>query len=465
MVYRCMLRFTGNRMAIQSGFTSSHKTDINCAVTYKFGAVRVRFGSGEWDTYLVLSQSELVSLQRDSLAHVSNMMFTTRDRDNDRFHPANCAHSHEGGWWYDACSRSSLNGEYYHRGTHTVVHGVYWYHWKTYNYSLKLHRTFQPYFCIRTLITETMNSVIYIVSVSLLACCICQEIIDKSYFSTGDRQSCCKDEHWERKMAADIQALKESNSNLQEQLRNSTADIQALKEQLGISTSDIQTLNQSNLDLQEQLRQAPLGHATDCGDFKGTRSGVYKIKPQGVEEPFPVYCDIQTEGEGWTVFQRRQDGSVDFYQDWASYETGFGDLMGEFWLGNSFIHDITQQGSYELMVNMSDFEGNSAYAHYNYFNVGNASTEYTLTVYDYNGNAGDSLAYHNNMKFTTHDRDNDVWDDNCAVYRKGGWWYKWCSLSNLNGEYHHNYKGLFWRDWKGLTYSLKSTTMSVRRRP
>ena len=45
-----------------------------------------------------------------------------------------------------------------------------------------------------------------------------------------------------------------------------------------------------------------------------------------------------------SVFQKRIDGSEDFYRGWNDYVNGFGKLDGEFWLGEKFtsILDVTR---------------------------------------------------------------------------------------------------------------------------
>ena len=100
---------------------------------------------------------------------------------------------------------------------------------------------------------------------------------------------------------------------------------------------------------------------------------------------------METDGGGWTVFQRRQDGSVDFRKYWIEYENGFGNLTGEFWLGLSKINRLTQKGFNTLRVELGDFDNNKAYARYSTFSVGDSTTEYTLTVGGYSGTAGNSL--------------------------------------------------------------------------
>ncbi|KAL7978457.1 hypothetical protein Chor_004274 [Crotalus horridus] len=72
-------------------------------------------------------------------------------------------------------------------------------------------------------------------------------------------------------------------------------------------------------------------------------SGWYTIYPQGCQ-PLEVLCDMDTDGGGWIVFQRRSDGSVDFFRDWAAYKKGFGSQLTEFWLGNDHLHRLTSLG-------------------------------------------------------------------------------------------------------------------------
>ena len=174
-----------------------------------------------------------------------------------------------------------------------------------------------------------------------------------------------------------------------------------------------------------------------------------------------------TDGGGWTVFQRRQDGSVDFYRNWTDYENGFGNLTGEFWLGLSKIHRLTKEGSNTLRVDLEDFEGNTSYANYSTFSVGDGSTEYILTVGGYSGTAGDSLASHNGSRFSTRDNDNDLQSGgNCAQDYTGAWWYNNCHHSNLNGRYFNtatsNSQGINWYHWKNVDINLKFTEMKTR---
>ena len=179
---------------------------------------------------------------------------------------------------------------------------------------------------------------------------------------------------------------------------------------------------------------------------------------------------METDGGGWTVFQRRMDGSVNFFLNWIDYEEGFGDLNGEFWLGLSKIHRLTQDGTdYTLRVDLEDFENETRYAKYSTLNIGDSATEYTLTVEGYSGDAGDSISIHNGMKFSTLDRDNDVYASvHCAFTYNGGWWYHSCHHSNINGLYlggpHASYaNGIEWYHWRGFHYSLKFTEMKVKK--
>ncbi|XP_020897245.1 ryncolin-1 isoform X2 [Exaiptasia diaphana] len=195
------------------------------------------------------------------------------------------------------------------------------------------------------------------------------------------------------------------------------------------------------------------------------RSGVYTIDPDG-KGKFKVYCDQKTAGGGWTVFQKRQDGSVDFYRGWNDYKNGFGNLNGEFWLGLDKIHRLTKERK-RLRVDLEDTKGKTAYAEYSSFAVTSERTKYKLSLGSYSGTAGDSLSGHRSMAFTTKDRDNDKWSNNCAVKYKGAWWYKACHDSNLNGLYHHGKHnsdgdGVNWRNWKGHYYSAKRAEMKIR---
>ena len=212
----------------------------------------------------------------------------------------------------------------------------------------------------------------------------------------------------------------------------------------------------------------------DCSDamMKGYQSGVYTIHPIKGNTSFNVYCDMETDGGGWTLLMKRQDGSVDFYRNWTDYKRGFGNLEGEHWLGLDNMYLLTHQSSDppQLRVDLADWEGNTAFAKYAQFSVGDEDSDYTLSV---SGNqsastAGDSLTYHDGQRFSTPDRDNDASSGHCAV--SGSWWYRNCYYSLLTGKYYPSGErrpirsppGVIWYPWKHFLYSLRVADMKIR---
>ena len=225
-------------------------------------------------------------------------------------------------------------------------------------------------------------------------------------------------------------------------------------------------------------------HPLDCADAlaKGhTKSGVYTIQPDYLE-PFQTYCDMTRDGGGWTVFQRRKDGSVSFQRNWVDYVEGFGNLEGEFWLGLFKLNRLTRWKKYasELKVDLVDHENNTAYARYSTFSVNSSDINYSIRVAGYSGTAGDAFRSHNGQIFSTfdtaptfrlHNNYGRYIYSTCPTLYHGGWWYiqsTQCYSCNLNGVYYHNnvpqkLQGIRWNTWKrDQYYSLRGSEMKMR---
>ncbi|XP_078685978.1 uncharacterized protein LOC144918807 [Branchiostoma floridae x Branchiostoma belcheri] len=209
----------------------------------------------------------------------------------------------------------------------------------------------------------------------------------------------------------------------------------------------------------------------DCADWFVTghlKSDIYMVEPTDWQS-FPVSCDMDTAGGGWTVLQRRTDGSVNFNRDWSDYSRGFGTISGEHWLGLDNLYYLTRQRNYKLRIDLTDWTGKRVFAEYDQFYIDGEDDRYRLHISGYHGNANDSMVYHDKQRFSTRDRDNDRSGGHCAEQCSSGWWFNNCHFSNLNGVYHqggpynHTFRsGIEWYHWKGKSYSLKGVEMKVR---
>ncbi|XP_040398615.1 tenascin-X isoform X42 [Cygnus olor] len=181
------------------------------------------------------------------------------------------------------------------------------------------------------------------------------------------------------------------------------------------------------------------------------------------QRPLRVFCDMETDGGGWLVFQRRMNGATDFWRGWEEYAHGFGNVSQEFWLGNEALHALTAAGPTELRVDLRT-PLDAAFAHYRDFAIAGPEEHYRLHLGAYSGTAGDAMSYHAGSPFSTRDRDPRRRPRPCAVAYTGAWWYRNCHYANLNGRYGtpYDHQGINWFPWKGFEFSIPFTEMKLR---
>ncbi|KAH8371770.1 hypothetical protein KR093_008808, partial [Drosophila rubida] len=164
---------------------------------------------------------------------------------------------------------------------------------------------------------------------------------------------------------------------------------------------------------------------SSCIPF-GENPGVHQIKV-GVVNVVDVLCNSQLAGPGWLVIQQRIGGKEDFNRDWAAYRKGFGSLDRDFFLGLETIHLLTSSQPHELYVHLVGSNGTIVYARYDDFKISDEENGYKLSLGKMSGTVKmDALRYGVDMKFSTFDRDNDEFINNCAKIYSSGWWYTNC---------------------------------------
>ncbi|MEE6476642.1 hypothetical protein FKM82_011155 [Ascaphus truei] len=294
----------------------------------------------------------------------------------------------------------------------------------------------------------------------------------------------------EDKHTEQILSMKDEKDKLQVLVFRQNSIIEELEKQLMTASANNSFLQKQQHDLMETVhnlltRMSPQNAPRtsfvakeeqitfkDCAEaYKSgfTASGIYTLTIPNNTDHIKTYCDMKTGGGGWTIIQKRFDGSLDFHRTWKEYKQGFGDASGEYWLGNELVSQLTNIQRYILKIHLKDWEGNEAYSLYEHFYLANEAQKYRIHLKGYTGTAGkiNSISQPGN-DFSTKDADNDKCICKCSQMATGGWWFDACGPSNLNGMYYslgqntNKFNGIKWYYWKGSGYSLKATTMMIR---
>ena len=188
----------------------------------------------------------------------------------------------------------------------------------------------------------------------------------------------------------------------------------------------------------------------DCYDLKcyggsTAKDGPHTIYPGTTRlSSLQVSCDQETDDGGWTMYQRRVDGAVNFTNSWQDYKHGFGnnsDNTTELWLGNENVYQILQSQrstEWELRIEADGFGGGDYWLVASNFRMDHESLRYSISWQSVSASSAaiaEQWNYHLLLTFKTMDNDDE--EPGCVNKYKGGWWYGRlpCKRLFLNGRH------------------------------
>ncbi|XP_061177678.1 fibroleukin-like [Saccostrea echinata] len=182
---------------------------------------------------------------------------------------------------------------------------------------------------------------------------------------------------------------------------------------------------------------------------------------------------METLNGGWTVIQKRVDGSTSFDKLWSEYKEGFGSPEQNVWIGNDVIHQLTKGNGSSLYVSITQVSGTTLYELYGRFSIANEAEKYRLFLAgNVTGTLGDSMLNTidpdehdlSGMYFSTHDNNNDLSGGfNCAAEAGGGWWFRDCYSAFLNGLWSSTAWANPWAPTIRSGTSVSKTLMMIKR--
>ncbi|KAK2830586.1 hypothetical protein Q5P01_018517 [Channa striata] len=196
----------------------------------------------------------------------------------------------------------------------------------------------------------------------------------------------------------ELETLKQEKGSLQTLVGRQSGVIRELEAQLSRATGNSTALQRQQQEMMDTVhnllnlcsKDGVVPNSTkvmdeekkfrDCADLFQAgfhKNAAYTIQINS-QETKKVYCNMETAGGGWTVIQRRENGSVDFQRTWKEYKTGFGSVSSEHWLGNEYIYQLTSQRQYALRVELTDWDGHQAFSLYDRFQIGSEKQNYRL---------------------------------------------------------------------------------------